>query len=410
MKLNVQLKRTNQSMCHDIKDVPLILHAYWADEEGKSIMFPFYNSRLVYICIITNQVAIGTDFDIVFFHMANGTVERVNMNCNSIAINSIKSLIPIPFDEKIFNKINSNIIDIEFYLMRKGGSRRFYFKNQKLRIHAVIFIWEIMEHMGWDIGAKTQHRWFTMPSCDKPYQYFDINNIIKFDNILKYPAINSLYDKLIKNKVWFTPKAQKQLIHEIRKMLIIGHASLPNNIIKESHFGSFDDKLVMSFFSKKRILQIDEYYIQYRGYIQPNLLDVIFSPNRAKLVDELYASLGDFRIRIAAMGSIEYVNSEYYKINIKKVAFYIIDSFDFIDNAFFSQPLGLWDIVNKKIVLDMNIRNAHYITNSDYNDYRKDTGIGQDYIIYSDIKEIPTSDSFLINKNLFYSSFNPITE
>ena len=58
--------------------------------------------------------------------------------------------------------------------------------------------------------------------------------------------------------------------------------------------------------------------------------------------------LGIFRIRIAVMGSIQTTNKEYYKINIKKVAFYIIDSFDFIDNTFFSQPLGLWDIVNKK--------------------------------------------------------------
>ena len=70
-------------------------------------------------------------------------------------------------------------------MLKKGGNKRFYFKNQKLKIHAVIFIWEIMEHMGWYIGAKTQHRWFKTPSCDEPYHYFDIENIIKFDDCFK---------------------------------------------------------------------------------------------------------------------------------------------------------------------------------------------------------------------------------
>lgn len=410
MKLNAQLKSTNQSMSHNIKNTPQILYAYWADEEGRLIKFPCYNSRLVYICIITNKEAIGKDYDIHFFHTANGVMEKVYINVDKITINSAKSLVPIPFDENVFNTINSNIIDVEFYLVRRECNKSFYFKEQKLRIHAVIFIWEIMEHMGWNIGAKTQHKWFTTPPCNKPYQYFDIANIIKFDDVLKYPTIKEFYNKLIEDKVWFTFEAQKQLVNEIRKMLIAGHASLPNNIIKESHFGNFEDKLIMSFFSKKRILQIDEYYIQYRGYIQPNLLNVIFSSNRAGIVNELYASLGDFRIRMAVMGSIEFVNSEYYKINIKKVAFYIIDSFDFADNNFFSQPLGLWDIVNKKIVLDINIRNAHYITNSDYNNYRKDTNVGRDYIIYSDIKEISTSDSFFIPKNIFISSFKSSIE
>ena len=68
--------------------------------------------------------------------------------------------------------------------------------------------------------------------------------------------------------------------------------------------------------AKKQITQIDEYYIQYQGYIQPKILEVIFSSNRSEIVNELYASLGDFRIRIAVMGSIQTTNKEYYKINL----------------------------------------------------------------------------------------------
>ena len=37
MILNAQLKSTNQSMCHNINDTPQILHAYWADKDGKLI-------------------------------------------------------------------------------------------------------------------------------------------------------------------------------------------------------------------------------------------------------------------------------------------------------------------------------------------------------------------------------------
>ena len=76
MILNAQLKSTNQSMCHNINDTPQILHAYWADKDGKLIKFPSYNSRLVYICIITNKEAVGKDYDISFFHMANGKIEK----------------------------------------------------------------------------------------------------------------------------------------------------------------------------------------------------------------------------------------------------------------------------------------------------------------------------------------------
>ena len=100
MILNAQLKSTNQSMCHNINDTPQILHAYWADKDGKLIKFPSYNSRLVYICIITNKEAVGKDYDISFFHMANGKIEKVCMNIDNIVINSTKMLVPIPFDEK----------------------------------------------------------------------------------------------------------------------------------------------------------------------------------------------------------------------------------------------------------------------------------------------------------------------
>ena len=79
-------------------------------------------------------------------------------------------------------------------------------------------------------------------------------------------------------------------------------------------------KLITSFWQKNNNT-IDEYYIQYQGYIQPKILEVIFSSNRSEIVNELYASLGDFRIRIAVMGSIQTTNKEYYKINIKKSCF-----------------------------------------------------------------------------------------
>ena len=91
MKLNAQLKSTNQSMSHNIKNTPQILYAYWADEEGRLIKFPCYNSRLVYICIITNKEAIGKDYDIHFFHTANGVMEKVYINVDKITINSAKS-------------------------------------------------------------------------------------------------------------------------------------------------------------------------------------------------------------------------------------------------------------------------------------------------------------------------------
>ena len=76
--------------------------------------------------------------------------------------------------------------------------------------------------------------------------------LFKFDDVLKYRPINDLYNKLIEDKVWFTSNAQKQLVDEIRKMLIMGHASLPNNIIKESHFGNFENKLITSFWQKNK--------------------------------------------------------------------------------------------------------------------------------------------------------------
>ena len=69
--------------------------------------------------------------------------------------------------------------------------------------------------------------------------------------VLKYRPINDLYNKLIEDKVWFTSNAQKQLVDEIRKMLIMGHASLPNNIIKESHFGNFENKTYNIILAKK---------------------------------------------------------------------------------------------------------------------------------------------------------------
>lgn len=37
-------------------------------------------------------------------------------------------LVPIPFDEKIFKAITSNIIDVEFYLLKKVVIRGFISK------------------------------------------------------------------------------------------------------------------------------------------------------------------------------------------------------------------------------------------------------------------------------------------
>jgi hypothetical protein len=120
-------------------------------------------------------------------------------------------------------------------------------------------------------------------------------------------------------------------------------------------------------------------------------------------LDDVYFALGAFSIKLAATQLRTYANlNGYPAIEISEVGMYLRDTYDFLNKKGQDQLLGYW---NKTGVIKPDpveyavepkriyrwFKPYYRVMNSDYNAYRRRTGKGGDFMIFSTVKTFPVS-------------------
>lgn len=114
-------------------------------------------------------------------------------------------------------------------------------------------------------------------------------------------------------------------------------------------------------------------------------------------VDDFYAAFGSALVRLAVSGMVEPVTGG-WRVTIDQVGTYLRDSYDFNGD----QPLGSWGpdglsriaVLAPEIEVDIRrpltaagLRQRYFsVGNGSFRRYRGITGMGGDYVIYSDIR------------------------
>lgn len=264
-----------------------------------------------------------------------------------------------------------------------------------LKVHLVRYVPDVMRALEWSVGAALQDEWFSRPSSATPETNTPNLSIVTMDWALGFQRLKTVYDTLIQQKIWINTDGKDALVREIKRMQIDGKISIPTIEGSSISFGVYDSNIITH--KGRKITEFDKYHYQERPFDQ--------FPLTAPL-DDLTASLANTVFRLGAGGVLK-KEKDGYRIEVKKVYIYLMDSFNYIDDSYpnkiRSQDLGYWKIeANDVIGLSGMIRPGYRkINNYSYNTYREEMGIGGDFNVYSDLRFINTNDSFKVSLTTF---------
>jgi hypothetical protein len=236
---------------------------------------------------------------------------------------------------------------------------------------------EIMHNMGWFRAEQLQRVWLTGWKNQLAGQQKDAQGTegqlridtttIKMDWVLSFARAKAAYDSIFREEIYLSNAAQILLSNRMAanfsgKSMIIGTGMSPGQHLESEYI------------NHKSLGGSDYDYYS---------------------LDDLTGALGAFSFFVLPRGRAVSAGDEGIEVTITSVGVYVRDSFDF--NG--SQELGHWQLphhVHAPIggyLLPRGsdeIRNPNAkfrVTNEDYRRYRDKTGMGGDFIIYSDIKE-----------------------
>ena len=150
----------------------------------------------------------------------------------------------------------------------------------------------------------------------------------------------------------------------------IANATLVNHYCYPEELGKKETTII--------ILLLDKYYFTSAKYEEDGDLD------------DFYGSIANCSIRFTAKGPMEYKGINNIELTITKIGIYVRDGFDYVGN----QPLGYWSLKNKKVSTNILLGDSRSINNESYRDYRKDSGMGQDFYRYSNMYMYDTNFKF----------------
>jgi hypothetical protein len=120
-------------------------------------------------------------------------------------------------------------------------------------------------------------------------------------------------------------------------------------------------------------------------------------------LDDVYFALGSFSIKLAATQLRTYsAHNGYPAIEISEIGLYVRDTYDFLNKKGEDQLLGYWNdtgvkkpdpveyLVEPKTIT--RARKSYFkVTNDSFNEHRRRTGKGGDFIAFSTVKRVPVS-------------------
>jgi len=222
----------------------------------------------------------------------------------------------------------------------------------------------IMRANGWRHGAALLETWFSHGAAVKPEYGAPVTDVISMDWALSFRRVRQVYDHLMQERVWLEPEIKRRIgdVLERRNLL---HAEAV----------SFGDLA-------RPTEEIDADCVHaalVRGW--PPL-------------DDLFAALGDFSLRVAVAGTVEPVwwtrrsgrktterKLVAHRVTLTEVGVYVRGSYDF-DGA---RSLGAWDEATNAVSWG-DPAAGELVTTAQFRDWRDRNRMGGDFLIYSDVK------------------------
>lgn len=367
----------NEDQCNDV------INAYWTkDNTGRerARFLPYKKDDKVFIYAVFSKASIGKSYKLTVRTPDLGP--DIDIHESSLTIQNEKQIISFDLTGKIFEKGGRRRLNLYFSLEVDGCPEKEFCNTTAsyLMVHMIRYIPSIMKKMGFMKGFEAHEKWFLAAADSQSIKKADINQIVKMDWVLQYPRARMVYDAMLAEKIWVNEKGKAALLEKIRSL----NLKYPSAIPQQTRFGAF---LIMpeTVNDKGEVAPpIDLLHYQQR---------VVTSGLFADPIDDLFAALANFSFRLAVEGTIIKIGNK-YRITVQRVGIYVRDSFDFTDDGFLSQPLGYWSPFNEDASKFPKDLSYYYVRNADYQQYRTDTKMGADFLIYSDVKTITVNDSF----------------
>lgn len=212
----------------------------------------------------------------------------------------------------------------------------------------------VMRAYNWEQGAKLMELWFSLGPAVAPDYKHSNHSIVKMDWVLRYKRARDVYDKMLRDHVWMTPAARKEI------KSVLGRLKLLNG--GGNCFSVFQSTQPV----------IHQNAIQFKK-VEQGLFDDL---------DGLAAALANFNFHVQVGGMVEPVSgSDKHRITISSVGIYLRDQYDFDGD----QSLGYWDTKSNK-VYKVPMFGAEGVSNADFRAWRKKHGKGGDFLVFSDVK------------------------
>ncbi len=194
-----------------------------------------------------------------------------------------------------------------------------------------------MEWNHWNEGAQLLETWFERPPTTAPNYSAPVTNLIKMDWVLQFSRAKSVYDEMLKDRIWTNKAGQDRLAEIFKKKPPTGPT-----------FGDLGQS----------VTQIDEAWVNSR------------SVSSGSTVDALTAALGGFLLQVAIAGKAVRAPTGAIMLTIEEIGIYVKDSFDFNGAQF----LGVWGYRDDPVY------------NEDFRKWRADHNLGGDFQVFSDVK------------------------
>ncbi|MGV6832777.1 MAG: DUF6402 family protein [bacterium] len=259
----------------------------------------------------------------------------------------------------------------------------------------ITLIPRIMRHNKWDKGAELMEHWFRKKAYTYPNPK-NVNtgkepcnkNIITLAWAKEFEEVKEAYDEIWDDKIY----ASDAVKNNIKKECI--NLDVFNKLTKVGQSEVIPEKL-----SKNPNILISNYSQYHKVLSSADKVEYLLWKEH----DDLMAALANFTFMMNLQYKVEYKGvqkhffgnkTKVYTISILKVALYIRDSYDFIGVNEFG--LGWWNYKEKKLSATNHLENSDYheVTNKSFRDWRDTYGCGGDFLVFSDVEERNTSESW----------------
>jgi RHS repeat-associated protein len=222
---------------------------------------------------------------------------------------------------------------------------------------------DMMHGKNWLNGEVLLRKWMNASGNNNPASGVPDTTTIRMDSwVLTFQRAKEVYDKIFSEKAFVNPAAQREI----------------NRILSRyGKFGHGTDYITFDFVSVP-VIDVDK---------AGDFVNERYVGSQSDSPDDMVAALARFKLRMTIKGAVCASRVVY----INEVGVYAWDSYDFNDDpvsrlnprTWTSQPLGFW---NPKTGYVGRLPRGDYVSNATFLDYRSKTGLGGDFLIYSDMK------------------------